>query len=104
MSDRGMMKWQPFQSVCSSKKMVQHILEKKGKVKKPVLSEEQLKELEMRIWEGYHSQMELCIIYFFHGLFQVKKNIFISQILVGQKKILFSDGTSLFFDQIIQVN
>ncbi len=103
MKDRGMIKWQPFQSVCSGSKMVLHILEKKNQCSKPILSEEQLRELENKLWEGYHNQMELCIVYFFQGKFQKKENILISKILVGQKKILFLDGSSLYFDQIIQV-
>ena len=103
MSDRGMIKWQPFQSVCSTSKMVQHILEEKNKCSKPIMSEEQFQDLESKLWEGYLNQMELCIVYFFRGKFQKKENSLISQIFVGQKKILFQDGTILYFDQIIQV-
>ena len=38
MKDRGIIKWQPFDSLTSSKNMVQHILSEKEKIKKPVLS------------------------------------------------------------------
>lgn len=103
MRDRGMIKWRPFDSLGSSSKMVQHILDEKNKFSKPIMSEEQLKEIETKIWEGFHSQMELSIVYFFRGTFQKKEHGLIIQIFPGQKRILFQDGTSLYFDQIIQV-
>jgi len=103
MKDRGMIKWQPFDSVTSSKKMIQHIMNEKSKIKKPVLSQEQLEDIQNKIWEGFHSQIPLRIIYFFDGRYQVKQNILISDIQLGFKKILFEDHSSLYFDQIIRV-
>ena len=74
MKDRGMIKWQPFDSLTSSKKMVQHILQEKNKMAKPILSQEQLEEIQTKIWEGFHTQIPLRIIYFFNGRYQVKQN------------------------------
>ncbi|MCI8575904.1 MAG: YolD-like family protein [Bacilli bacterium] len=103
MRDRGMIKWQPFDSLTSSKQMVQHIMNEKNKVSKPVLSQEQMQEIEERICEGFHSQIPLRIIYYFKGRYQVKQDLLILDILPGQKKILFEDHSSLYFDQIIRV-
>lgn len=103
MSDRGMIKWQPFDSLTSSKKMVQHILHEKEKIPKPVLSEEQLREIQEKLWEGYHNQLNLRITYFFQGKYQVKQNVLILEIQVNQKRILFEDSSFLYFDQIIHV-
>lgn len=103
MRDRGMIKWQPFDSVTSSRKMVQHIMYEKEKMAKPVLSQEQLIEIQEKIWEGYHSQVPLRIVYFFKGRYQVKQNLLILDIQVNQKRILFEDSSSLYFEQIIRV-
>lgn len=103
MKDRGMIKWQPFDSLTSSKKMVQHILQEKNKIAKPILSQEQFEEIEAKIWEGFHSRIPLRIIYFFSGRYQVKQNLLIIDIQLGVKRILFEDHSSLYFDQIIRV-
>ena len=104
MSGRGMRKWMPFDSVASSKKMVQSILSEKSKVSKPNLSEEQLKELEEKVWEGFHNQIPLRIVYFFRGRYQVKQNLLILEIQTVQKRIRFEDQSILYFDQILYVS
>lgn len=102
--DRGMKKWMPFDSVTSSKQMVQHIIEEKSKVSRPSLSEEQKEEIERTIWEGFHNQVPLRIVYFFRGRYQVKQNLFILDIQLIDKKIILDDYSSLYFDQIIRVS
>ncbi len=104
MSDRGMIKWMPFDSVSSSKKMVQSILSEKSKIPKPKLSEEQLQELEEKIWEGFHNQIPLRIVYFFRGRYQVKQNLLILEIQIAHKCIRFEDQSILYFDQILKVS
>lgn len=87
MNDRGIKKWMPFDSVTSSKKMVQHILEEKNKVSRPCLSDEQKEEIERQIWEGFHNQVPLRIVYFWHGRYQVKQNLIIADINSTLKKL-----------------
>lgn len=41
MHDRGMIKWMPFNSVVSSKEIINSILKNKSKISMPILSEEQ---------------------------------------------------------------
>jgi len=103
MKDRGIIKWQPFDSLTSSKNMVQHILSEKEKINKPVLSEEQLREIQERLWEGFHNQIPLHITYFFKGKYQMKKNVIVLNISLRDKKILLEDYSSLYFDQIIGI-
>ena len=40
--ERGIIKWMPFNSVISSKEVVNSILKEKSKIKMPILSEEQI--------------------------------------------------------------
>ncbi len=103
MKDRGMMKWMPFDSLSSSKQMVSEILKEKRKKEKPLMSDDQLFEIEQKLKEAYHSRIPVQIIYFYQGNFQEKVNI-IWQIFHDQKRILFQDGSSLYFDQILSVS
>lgn len=103
MKDRGMIKWQPFDSVFSSKKMVQNVIWEKSKVSKPCLSEEQMAEIEEKIWEGFHNQVRVTICYFFQNQYYKKQNMIISAIQLAQKRLLLSDHSLLYFDQIIWI-
>lgn len=104
MKDRGMIKWMPFNSVSSGKKMVQHILFEKSKVEKPRLSEEQMIELEEKILESLHNEIPLRVVYYFHGRYQVKQNTFVLKIETNKKRIRFSDQSILYFDQILRIS
>ena len=44
--ERGIIKWMPFNSVISSKEVVNSILKEKSKIKMPILSEEQVINIE----------------------------------------------------------
>lgn len=103
MRGRGMIKWMPFDSLSSSKIMVQTILKEKSKVQKPLLSEEQLQELEAKMWEGFHNGIPLRIVYYFHGRYQVKQNLLIVEIEANKKRIRFEDQSYLYFDQILRI-
>lgn len=104
MSDRGMIKWVPFDSVTSSKDMLRHIVKEKNRILKPILSEEQLREIEEKIWEGYHNQIPLQIVYYYKGRYQSKNGLSILEIQMNQKRIIFQDYSILYFDQILQVS
>lgn len=104
MSDRGMIKWMPFDSVISSKKILHHITKEKNRVLKPILSEEQLREMEEKIWESVHNQIPLRIIYFYDGRYHRKEGLQILEIQTNRRKIIFQDYSTLYFDQIIQVS
>ena len=43
--DRGMIKWQPFNSVYSSKKMMNSILKEKSKKEMPILSSDEIRTI-----------------------------------------------------------
>ncbi len=103
MKDRGMIKWMPFDSVISSKQMVQSILKKKEYVTKPCLSEEQMEEMERRLQEAFHSQMVVHVSYYYRGKILCKNDLILS-IRKNEKGILFQDHTLLYFDQILNVS
>ena len=64
MNDRGMIKWQPFESLISSKEVVNSILKMKNEVNKPILSIDQLEKLNELILKSYYNQAKIVICYF----------------------------------------
>jgi len=55
-ADRGMIKWRPFDSVYSSKQIVREITREKEKIKMPIISEEEKKELEKKLILAYYEK------------------------------------------------
>ena len=60
-------------------------------------------EIEAKLWEGFHNQVPISIRYFFHSQYLEKQNVMISAIQVAQKRMLLSDHSLLYFDQIIDI-
>ena len=101
MSDRGMIKWAPFNSVVNGKKIIYEILDDKSKIKKPILSDEQIDNLEKKLLLHFYDHEEVKIDYFYNGkIYPLKGNI---------KKIdsiyhkIYLNNLILYFDQIIKV-
>ena len=61
MIDRGMIKWEPFNSVIPSSKVIKDVMKEKNKIKKPILSEDQLKIIEQKLIESFNSCEETNI-------------------------------------------
>lgn len=101
-SNRNMVKWQPFSAVIPGSYIVNKITNDKNKVRKPELSEEQLKEIENLVIISYSNQEAFHFHYFCNGKMLIKYG-FIKEINSISKKILLNDGTFLFFNQIISI-
>ena len=48
-TNRGMIKWAPFNAVQSGNSMVNDVLKKKNKVTMPILSDDQIEVLEQKL-------------------------------------------------------
>ncbi len=99
--DRGIIKWQPFESLEPITKIIQSLQKEKSKIKKPILSEEEIATLEAKIIEAYYSQEKIKISFYQNGFIrqikgQVKK---IDQIY----KLIYLNNLKLLFNQIIQI-
>lgn len=102
MIDRGIIKWQPFDSCYSCGKILKDIYKQKNRNKLPTLSEDQLIELEEKILNAYHLNETISIKYFYNGsLYQ--KNGKINFINLQEKK-LYINNCIIYFKQIIEVN
>ena len=100
--DRKMLKWQPFDSVMSSKKAVYEAYLKRQKIEPPILSEDQLSELNELIKEAYYSNNTIKIHYFFSGSI-ITKITKIKKINYNKKQIILNDNTIIYYKQITKV-
>lgn len=101
MSDRKMMKWQPFDSVMNTKEAKNNTNISKNKITSINLSEEQLQEIEENIITAYQSKTLITVIYINSGC---KKEVqgYIKKIIPLEKIIIMSDNKIIFFHQIIK--
>lgn len=102
MSDRGMKKWLPFDSLTDTNKMKHDISKKKIKIEKPILSEDQLIRIDNIIKEAYFNKDKLKIYYYYSNNILTKEGK-IKVIDYNKKQIVLSDNTKLYFQQIINV-
>ncbi len=99
--DRGMIKWQPFDSVISSKSLLNTLVHEKEKIAKPVLSLDEECIIEEYIIEAFYSQEDVTLQYYWNGYLQV---------LTGKikkidriSKIIYLNSQRLFFKQIVAI-
>lgn len=102
MMDRGMIKWQPFNAVASGNYMINDVLKKKNKVEMPVLSDDQIYELQEKIFNFYTTQEEATIKYYKDGYVYIKQGK-ISNIDKNNHNIVINAGFKVFFAQIIEI-
>jgi len=99
--DRGMIKWQPFNSVISNKQLVSEVLYEKSKINMPTLSEEQRKNIEQRLVLAFYECEAIKICYYYQGkIYELNETI--KKIDSTYRKIYFNNKT-LLFDQIVKV-
>lgn len=103
MSDRKMVKWQPFNSLMNPNKVINEILYEKEKIKKPVLSTDQLVILDQKIIFAYESNIEVNIVYYKNGYLKNKTGI-IKTIDRTNHKIIFNNNQYLYLDTIVDID
>lgn len=100
--DRGMIKWQPFNSVFSSKDIINSILKEKEKNEKPILSNDEINLIEKKLIAAFYCQNKIIIHYYTNGNIktitsQIKKIDYIT-------KIIYLNNIKLSFYQIISID
>lgn len=101
-TNRGMIKWAPFAAVAPGSVLVNEVLAKKNKVKMPVLSDDQIQEINNKITTAFHNKDIIKVRYYRSGKYYEKRGI-IEEIDVNTAKIVLNDGFSVFFSQIIEI-
>jgi len=101
MTERGIIKWQPFDSCYSSSKIIKDINSKKNKVNFPILSEDQLYSIEEKIFTALHLNEIIKLEYFFDGkILNITGKI--NYIDSNQKKLIINNK-KIYIKQIINI-
>ena len=95
-------KWNPFNAVASGSSMVYDVLKEKNKVSMPVLSDDQMNELQEKIMTAFNNQSLVKIKYFRNGRYYINDGIITNIDVLGHKIVLNGDF-SIFFSQIIGI-
>ncbi len=102
MHDRGKIKGTPINSVIDGNEVIKEIYEEKSRRDKPVLSEDQLEELESTILEVFNNQSVVEVIFYKNNHFNKIKGI-ITKVDTAQKKITINNKNSYYFANIIKI-
>ena len=101
MIDRGIIKWQPFDSCYSGEKVLKDITNEKNKNFFPILSEDQLHFLEEKIFDSYHLNEKVNIEYFYNGkIYKITGTIESINLL---NKNIHIKNSIIYFKQIINI-
>ena len=101
--DRGIIKWLPFDSLVNSKSVVESILYEKRKVKKPILSKEQMEEIEEKLIEAFYEQEKITLKIYECGYIESITST-ISNIDITYKKIFLETNDIILFNQIVAIS
>lgn len=102
MHDRNNIKWAPFNSVINGSDVLKEINEEKSRVTKPVLSEDQLEEIENKIFEAMANESTIELIFYKNNHFY-KTTGKITNVSPAQKKITINHKNSYYFSNIIKI-
>jgi len=101
MIDRGIIKWQPFNSCMEPNKIIKEIEREKNKEILPILSEEQLQIIGEKIIDAYNLKLVITIKYYFDGKVYKTKGT-IKHVNIQNKKI-YINTLNIYFKQILDV-
>ena len=99
--DRGMIKWMPFNSVINTKEVLSSILKEKARKRKPIISDDEIKQLEKSIIDAFYMQTTISITYY-KGGYTYKYTGKIKKI-DSINKLIYLNNLKLLFNQIIDV-
>ena len=102
MQDRGYIKWAPFNAVVSDKVIFYEVNKRNNECDKPILSDDQLFNLNDKILEAYtnHTKVKISI---FRDRNIINVIGYINNINSNLKYITFNK-TKLYFNQIIDIS
>lgn len=101
MIDRGIKKWQPFNSCFSGKDILIEINKSKKQKDFPELSEDQILTIEEKVKDAYVLGTSIKIKYFYNGTILEQRGK-INYIDMQKKKICLNNGW-IYFKQILEI-
>lgn len=103
MINRDIIKWQPFDSLVSSQKMINSIVNEKAKINKHILSSDQLNQLNDLIIEYFYEQINIIIKYYKNNNIYKTAGIIID-LNQSNKTITLNTNVKLHISQILQIS
>ena len=103
MTDRGIIKWQPFNSWFNANDIIKNITNQKEKEKVtfPTLSDDQLLIIENKIKNAYILKLNINIEYYYD--YEIKTIYGKIKCLDFQEHKLYLNNKEIYFNQIIKV-
>ena len=99
--DRGIIKWQPFNSCFNANVIIQDINKKKNKESYPILSEDQLEKIEDTIKDAYILKEDVGIKYYYDG--NIIEKVGKINYLDMQNKNIYLSNKIIYFKQILKI-
>ena len=102
MIDRGIIKWQHFNSCFNSEKIILDIDKKKNRIKYPILSEDQIMDLENKLKDSYNLKIIINIKYYYDGCIEFIKGKI--KYLDWQEKKIYINNINIYLSQILEIS
>lgn len=102
MNDRGTVKWAPFNSVIDGNQILKEIKFEKSKIQKPILSDEQISDLEEKIITAYTQNIKISL-YFYKNEHINTIDGKITKLDSVNKLIIINNTTKMYFNNIIDI-
>lgn len=101
LTDRGIIKWQPFNSCFDSNSIIKDIKSSKERMLFPILSDDQIYIIEEKIIESFNLKLYIIVEYYYDG--NIKKIKGKINYLNLQDKKLYINNISIYFKQILKI-
>lgn len=102
MNDRGIVKWAPFNSVINGNQLLDEINYERNRISKPILSEEQIADLEENIITAYSERSIINLYFYKNGCINII-NGQITKLDSANKIITINNKTRIYFNNIIDI-
>lgn len=102
MNDRGIVKWAPFNSVINGNHLLDEINYERNRISKPILSEEQIADLEENIITAYSERSIINLYFYKNGCINII-NGQITKLDPVNKIITINNKTRIYFNNIIDI-
>lgn len=103
MHDRGMIKWAPFSSVINSKYLIKEIEKEKTKINKPILSDDEILNIEKLIKESFYNRIPIYLKIYQNGYIKEIKGT-ILKIDSPNNRIILNNNLTIHFCEITKAS
>lgn len=100
--DRGMVKWAPYKSLPEQEDYLEKMEEKKNKVDKPLLSDDELIELDTKL-STYNRGDPISIEYYDYGFIKIVDD-YLDYIDTINKRIVLKNRMSIPVSNVLSLN